>query len=58
MKEIILGIIRHALTYGGGVLTSKGLMDGTEIEVAVSAAITLGGLIWSIYSKIQASRAN
>jgi hypothetical protein len=45
------GIIRHALTFGGGILITKGLIDeGLWAEIS-GAVITLVGAIWSVVAK-------
>lgn len=49
--DMILGLIRHVLTYGGGYLTAQGLASDSEITAGVSAVITLVGLAWSIIDK-------
>ena len=50
-KESILGIIRHMLTFGGGFMTQNGMATDDQVTTAVSAAVTLIGVIWSILSK-------
>ncbi len=51
-KDRILGIVRHALTFGGGYLVSKyGSTSGVNVDELVGAAITLIGGVWSIVSK-------
>ena len=50
-KEQILGIIRHALTFVGGIFVMKGLADETLVTEIVGGAVTLTGAIWSIVSK-------
>lgn len=50
-KDTILGILRHAATFGGGVLTSKGLASSDDISTGVGALITLIGVVWSIMEK-------
>ena len=50
-KDTILAIIRHLLTFGGGLLSAKGLTDAGEVETASGAIITLVGVIWSIIEK-------
>ena len=52
-KDTILGILRHALTFGGGFLTTKGLAGAADIETAVGAAIALIGFAWSIFVKVK-----
>jgi len=47
----LLGIIRHILTFGGGVLMAKGMLSEGMVSDVVGAIMTLIGTIWSIYSK-------
>lgn len=50
-KEQILGIARHTLTFVGGILVMKGIIDeGTWAEVS-GGIITLAGTIWSVVVK-------
>ncbi len=49
--ETILGLIRHVLTFGGGILASKGILATSDVELAVGAAVTLIGIVWSALSK-------
>lgn len=53
-KEQILGITRHGLTFIGGILVMKGLVDETTVTEIVGGVITLTGTIWSIIAKKQA----
>lgn len=50
-KEQILGIVRHALTFVGGILVMKGLIDETLVTEIIGGAMTLTGAIWSIIDK-------
>ena len=50
-KEQVMGIIRHSLTFVGGILVMKGLVDETTIAEIVGGAMTLTGAIWSIVDK-------
>jgi hypothetical protein len=50
-KEQILGIIRHALTFAGGILITKGIVDDATFAELSGAALTLIGGIWSIVAK-------
>jgi hypothetical protein len=50
-KEKILGIIRHTLTFVGGILVMKGLVDETIVSEVVGGVMTLTGTIWSILDK-------
>lgn len=50
-QEEVLGIIRHTLTFIGGIAVSKGLIDDSTLTQAVGAIMTLSGLAWSIITK-------
>lgn len=50
-KEIVLGIIRHTLTFVGGILITKGLIDESTLQTLVGSSITLIGAIWSVINK-------
>jgi hypothetical protein len=50
-KEQILGIVRHGLTFIGGVLITKGLIDESTATEIIGGIITLTGTIWSIIEK-------
>jgi glucose uptake protein GlcU len=53
-KEQILGITRHALTFVGGILVMKGLVDETTVTEIIGGVITLAGTIWSVIDKNKA----
>ncbi len=47
----ISGILRHILTFGGGLLVASGwISEGLMLDI-VGAAITIGGVIWSMVNK-------
>lgn len=50
-QEEVLGIIRHTLTFVGGIAVSKGLIDDATLTQIVGAIITLTGIAWSIKTK-------
>lgn len=50
-KEQVFGIIRHSLTFIGGLLIVKGTIDESTLEQIISGVITLTGLIWSVVDK-------
>ena len=54
--ETVLGIIRHALTFGGGFLVAKNWLSGDELVTGVGAAVALIGLAWSIIQKRRAAQ--
>jgi hypothetical protein len=53
-KEQLLGIVRHGLTFVGGLLLMKGLVDEAILSEISGAVITLTGAIWSVINKKQA----
>lgn len=50
-KEKVLGIVRHVLTFGGGLLVAKGLMTEALSQEIIGGLVSLVGLVWSIVSK-------
>lgn len=54
-KEQILGIIRHGLTFIGGILVLKGFTDNGTVQELIGAALSLVGIVWSVVSKKQSS---
>jgi hypothetical protein len=53
-KEQVLGIVRHALTFIGGILLTKGVIDESALSEVIGGVITLTGTIWSIVEKNKA----
>ncbi|MDQ2080242.1 hypothetical protein RA307_08620 [Xanthobacteraceae bacterium Astr-EGSB] len=54
-KEQVLGVVRHILTFAGGIVVSKGLLDETTMTAVVGAVITIGGALWSILAPEKAA---
>ena len=50
-KEEILGLLRHTLTFVGGVLLTNGLLEEGLIQEAIGAVVTLTGVVLSVLSK-------
>ena len=50
-KEQLLGIIRHTLTFVGGIVVAIGLVDETLVTEIIGGVLTLTGAIWSIIDK-------
>jgi len=50
-KEQLLGIIRHTLTFIGGILVVKGYLDENLLTELTAGVLTSVGAIWSILSK-------
>ena len=53
-REQILGIARHVLTFFGGILIMKGVIDESTANEIIGGVITLAGTIWSVISKNKA----
>ena len=49
-REQVLGIIRHILTFGGGLAVSWGWVGEADIPQVVGAVLTLIGVGWSFFS--------
>lgn len=50
-KEQVLGIVRHVLTFVGGILITKGLIDEALSMEIIGGVIGLTGTIWSVVEK-------
>lgn len=50
-KEQILGIVRHSLTFVGGIVVMKGLVDETMVTEIIGGVMTLVGAVWSVIDK-------
>ncbi len=50
-KAVLLGVIRHILTAGGGALVTQGVLAAGEVEVIVGGLVTLVGVVWSVLQK-------
>ncbi len=53
-NKVVLGLIRHLLTIGGGIFISQGVMNKSDEEAAIGAIITLVGVAWSMLLKLSA----
>ena len=47
-KEQVLGIIRHTLTFVGGILIIKGIATEAMTEEVIGAVMTAIGTVWSL----------
>lgn len=47
-KEQFLGVLRHVVTFIGGLMVAKGLFDVTTVETLSGLIITVAGLLWSM----------
>lgn len=52
-KEQVLGIVRHVLTFVGGIVIAKGLLDEGVVAEIIGGAIALAGTVWSVVDKVK-----
>lgn len=50
-KDQVIGIVRHALTFVGGIIVTKGLIEESTLMEIIGSISTLIGAIWSIIEK-------
>ena len=50
-KDQLMGIVRHVITFVGGILVTKGLIDDSILTEIIGGTVALSGAIWSIVSK-------
>lgn len=53
-REEFLGLVRHGLTFVGGVIVAGGLLDAGLWAELTGGLLTISGVIWSIISKRKA----
>jgi hypothetical protein len=47
-KDVVLGVVRHLLTFGGGYVAAKGILDQAVVNEVIGAIMTLIGVAWSV----------
>ena len=50
-KEKWFSVIRHTLTFVGGIMVMKGLVDESVAEQIIAGVMTLVGLVWGQVEK-------
>ena len=55
--DIIGGLVRHLLTFGGGFLVTNGTITDGDLQAVVGGVIAIGGVLWSIFTKRTAPAA-
>lgn len=59
MKDTILSLLRHALTFGGGFLLAKGLLSDATLNAVIPAIVTAVGACWGAVDEyLAAKKAN
>ena len=50
-KDMIIALVRHSLTFIGGLLIMKGLIDESALQEVIGSAMSLTSAIWMITHK-------
>jgi hypothetical protein len=50
--EMVMGLLRHILTFAGGALVSMGYLTEANVEAIIGAVMTLAGVGWSLVNKV------
>jgi hypothetical protein len=50
-KEQILGILRHLLTFVGGILVARGIGNSDLVAEITGGLVTAVGGLWSFFAK-------
>jgi len=50
-KDQKLGVIRHTLTFVGGILLAKGIVDESLLTDMIASIMVLIGGVWSVLAK-------
>lgn len=56
-QEIFMGIVRHGLSWAGGLLVANGYANASTEQQIIGAGITLAGILWSWIQKKTANTA-
>jgi hypothetical protein len=50
-KDLLLALVRHSLTFIGGLLIMQGLVDESALQEVIGSAVSLTSAIWMIVEK-------
>lgn len=50
-KEQVLSVIRHTLTFVGGLLVAYDVIDDSFVNEFVGGVLSLVGLVWGVVDK-------
>lgn len=56
-RDLIFALIRHALTFLGSFLATKGVIDAGVAEQLVGGGLALAAVVWSILDKKALAKA-
>lgn len=51
MRTYFLPLLRHALTFIGGLIAAKGYLDESSVSEIVGATISLVSVLWMTFEK-------
>ena len=57
MKSAIIALLRHLLTFIGGTLVAKGILDSAALTEIIGAIISILSVTWMAVSKYKAPAA-
>ena len=49
--QLLLSLIRHGLTAGGGYIVANGYASDTQAQTITGAVLVVIGLVWSYFNK-------
>ena len=58
MNANLSSLLRHLLTAAGGFLVAKGLASADQVGELAGAAVSIGGVAWSIWKNKQSAAAS
>lgn len=53
-KEQVMGVVRHIITFAGGLLVARGKLQPTEVETIAGIISAIVGVGWSFLAKTKA----
>jgi len=56
MKSAVIALLRHLLTFIGGTLVAKGLLDTETLQEIIGALITLLSVGWMTIDKVKVKK--
>jgi hypothetical protein len=56
MKETILSILRHALTFGGALIAANNNISAGAAEAVTGALVALVGVTWGAVDEYKAAK--
>ena len=57
MVQFVLGLVRHCLTFGGGMLAAQGWGNASDWDGIIGSIITILGIGWSVLDKHKTQKA-